>query len=428
MAIEIRNGHGNKHRWKVLGVGVAANASFSAAFQGIPTTAVFMRADYHLTTGTLGLVLGLLGLGIAISELPWGYLTDRWGDRRVLLMGLAATSIALAVLALLVSPNGNYVPGAIQIAIGLVVVGLMGGSVNGSSGRAVMSWFRDSERGFAMSIRQTAVPLGGGLGAILLPALAEKFGFAAVFGVLATLCFITACFTWMWLHEPEAESSAASAESSKASAPVSRAPSPLFDKSIWRLVLGIGLLCAPQFAVLTFATVFLHDYAKASVGVISITMLVIQIGAMTSRIWSGRWTDRKKNRREYLRTCASLSMLAFFALAALIAWDQRTGGSPNIAFIVVLLVAAGVLVSAWHGVAYTELATMAGITRAGTALGMGNTCVFVMLFLTPAVIPVIVTQANWSAVWVVGGLCALLTYPLFPAPVRRSIAEGVKAV
>src|SRR5271170_4311371 len=76
------------HRWKVLGVGVAANASFTAGAQGIPTTAVWMRSDYNLSTAELGLVLGSMGLGLALSELPWGMLTDRWGDRPVLLTGL----------------------------------------------------------------------------------------------------------------------------------------------------------------------------------------------------------------------------------------------------------------------------------------------------------------------------------------------------
>ena len=84
-AVPAIGSRGVHHRWKVLGVGFAANASFSAAFSGIPTTAVFLRAAYHLGNHGLGLALGMLGLGIAISELPWGLLTDRWGDRRVLL-------------------------------------------------------------------------------------------------------------------------------------------------------------------------------------------------------------------------------------------------------------------------------------------------------------------------------------------------------
>jgi len=171
-AATVAQGRPAAHRWKVLGVGFAANASFSAAFSGIPTTAVFLRSGYHLNNGGLGLVLGMLGLGISVSELPWGLLTDRWGDRRVLLLGLLSTAAALAGLALFVVPSGAHVPSVTVLALGLLLVGLLGGSVNGSSGRAVMAWFREGERGFAMSIRQTAVPAGGGLGALVLPVLA----------------------------------------------------------------------------------------------------------------------------------------------------------------------------------------------------------------------------------------------------------------
>ena len=70
------------HRWKVLAVGVAANTAFSAVVAGLPTTAVFMRSGYRLDDGQLGLALGLLGLGVALFELPWGLLTDRWGEDR----------------------------------------------------------------------------------------------------------------------------------------------------------------------------------------------------------------------------------------------------------------------------------------------------------------------------------------------------------
>ncbi|TJX28281.1 MAG: MFS transporter, partial [Mesorhizobium sp.] len=54
---------GPNHRWKVLGIGVAANAGFSATFSGIPATAVLLRQSYHLSNAELGLALGLLGLG-----------------------------------------------------------------------------------------------------------------------------------------------------------------------------------------------------------------------------------------------------------------------------------------------------------------------------------------------------------------------------
>ena len=67
-----------QHRWKVLAAGVAANVSFSCVVGGIPATAVDLRSRYHLSNSELGLALGILGLGIAVSEIPWGLLTDRW--------------------------------------------------------------------------------------------------------------------------------------------------------------------------------------------------------------------------------------------------------------------------------------------------------------------------------------------------------------
>ncbi|MGE8474350.1 MAG: MFS transporter, partial [Paraburkholderia hospita] len=361
---------GGNHRWKVLGVGFAANASFSAAFSGIPTTAIFLRNGYHIGNGGLGLVLGMLGLGIAISELPWGLLTDRWGDRRVLLLGLLTTAAALTAMAGFVVPNGADAPGIVPLALGLLAVGLLGGSVNGSSGRAVMAWFREGERGLAMSIRQTAVPLGGGLGALMLPWLAASYGFAAVYGVLAAMCALSAAFAWRWLDEPPATRAHAAARQDDPAA------GPLRDKEVWRVVLGIGLLCVPQMAVLTFATVFLHDAGHLGIAAISGTMAAVQLGAMGMRIWSGRHTDRHGNRRAYLRGSTLVAVASFIMLALVLQCFAQAPG----ALLMAMIAFAGICVSAWHGVAYTELATLAGTRRAGTALGMANTVVYAGLF------------------------------------------------
>ncbi len=410
-----------RHRWKVLAAGVAANAAFSVAFSGIPMTAVLMRTGYRLDNATLGLVLGLMGLGIAVSELPWGLLTDRWGDRPVLLMGLGSTAFALAAMALWAAPVAGHVPGLGWLAAGLLLVGLLGGSVNGASGRAVMTWFDASERGLAMSIRQTAVPLGGGIGALVLPFVALHFGFAALYGMLALLCVLSAAMSWAWVHEPpiapRSSNSNTSSNTVEASAPRT---GPLRDARVWRIVAGIGILCAPQFAVLSFGTVFLHDFGHAGLATITATMVCVQVGAMVLRVWSGRWTDRRRNRPAYLRACSMLSVALFAGLALLVmAAGTHAADSPALRIALVLLLGAcGVCVSAWHGVAYTELATLAGAARAGTALGMANTSVFLVCFVTPLSIPHLLALQGWPLVWLAAGACALVAMPLLvPRPV-----------
>jgi len=406
------------HRWKVLAAGVAANAAFSVAFSGIPMTAVLMRTGYHLDNATLGLVLGLMGLGIAVSELPWGLLTDRWGDRPVLLTGLCSTAAALVAMALWAAPGAQHIPALGWLGGGLLLVGLLGGSVNGASGRAVMTWFEAGERGLAMSIRQTAVPLGGGIGALVLPFVALHFGFAALYGLLALLCALAAAMSWAWVHEPPLAPRAKTAETSGAP----KGSGPLHDARVWRIVAGIGILCAPQFAVLSFGTVFLHDFGHAGLATITATMVLVQIGAMLMRVWSGRWTDRRRNRPAYLRACSALSVLLFAVLAALVmAAGTHAADSPALRIaLVVLLAASGVCVSAWHGVAYTELATLAGAARAGTALGMANTSVFLVCFVTPFSIPHLLALQGWPLVWLAASACALMAMPLLVPRAARN--------
>ncbi|OIQ87530.1 hypothetical protein GALL_306240 [mine drainage metagenome] len=77
--------------------------------------------------------------------------------------------------------------------------------------------------------------------------------------------------------------------------------------------------------------------------------------------------------------------------------------------------------SAWQGVAFTELATIVGKQRTGSALGMANTCVFISLFFTPLVVPQLLRAGSWATVWLAAAACPLLVIPLFPKPDNRGL-------
>jgi MFS family permease len=183
---------------------------------------------------------------------------------------------------------------------------------------------------------------------------------------------------------------------------------------IWRVVLGIAILAIPQFAVLSFATVFLHDFGHIGIAGITATMVAVQLGAMIMRVWSGRFTDKHGNRRAYLRGSTLVAVASFVMLAAAVG----SGYKLSEALLIPIIAFAGICASAWHGVAYTELATLAGKERAGTALGMANTAVYLGFFLTPLCIPHLLAMGSWGIVWLVAAVCALFAYPLFPKPVK----------
>ena len=142
----------SRYRWTVLALGTAAQASYSAAFLGIPVLAPALRVEFGLTLAEVGVVLAAFSLGSVLTLLPWGLLTDRLGERSVLATGLVAASLALA--------GAAFASGYAALVILLLVAGAAGASVNAASGRAVMGWFSASDRGFALGIRQTALPLG----------------------------------------------------------------------------------------------------------------------------------------------------------------------------------------------------------------------------------------------------------------------------
>ncbi|PIT11396.1 hypothetical protein BHC46_06500 [Snodgrassella alvi] len=382
----------NNYRWFVLAIGVLAQATFAMGFAGIPITGILMRDAYHFSLYELSFVLGSMGLGVAASEIIWGILTDKLGDKKVLILGLWSSAIVYALIAISLTPEASL--GGVKylhLGAALAVTGALSGSINSSSGRTVMSWFDDNERGFAMSVRQTAIPVGGAIGTGLLPWLAYSYGFELMFIVLAIAGFSVGLVVVLFINTKHAESK----YTSKSMLTI---PSPLKSVEVWKIVIAAGFLTVPQMAILTFGSIYMRDILHIGLASISIILIGVQIGGGMLRIWSGYYTDKKKNRISLLKYYAILGGIASLLLCVMV---------NNTYMGVVFVVLTGLFGHAWHGIAYTEVAVKAGIERAGTALGMVGTTVFITSFLTPIIIACIADGYGWSAVW---GAVAMLTF------------------
>ena len=87
------------YRWVVLAVGAFGAAAFTGLRMGLPALGPAIRDAFALSLTQVGLAFAVLSVGVVVTTVPWGVLTDRIGERPVLAGGLAATAAALVALA-----------------------------------------------------------------------------------------------------------------------------------------------------------------------------------------------------------------------------------------------------------------------------------------------------------------------------------------
>jgi sugar phosphate permease len=359
-----------RYRYVVLGVGFLAQTSFAAALFAFAVLAPTLQEEFDVGLGALGVAIALSTGGMTLTLLAWGLLTDRVGERIVISTGLALASAFL----LLAATADDFV----RLVVIVTLAGMAGAAVNAATGRAVMSWFPASERGLALGIRQTAVPVGGGLGALILPLLASRGGLGAAFAALAGGCAIAAAASFAFLREapgfPEETISG-------------QVASPLRDRRLWQLAAGSTMLVSVQIALTGFVVLFLHEERGLSPGAAGAVLAVINVAGAVLRIGLGRLSDRTGSRLRPLRTL-SLALSASMACAAIL--TEATD-----AVLIASLVATGALAVGWNGLSFTATAELAGRERSGAALGFQQTALGIGSMLAPLGFAAVVGATSW---------------------------------
>lgn len=341
-----------RYRWVVLAVGCLGTMVVGALRQGMPALGPQFRDTFELTISQTGFVFAAMAAGMTAGLLPWGVLADRTGERPVLTVGLLGTAAALL--------GAGLADTFTMLLVALFFAGFFGGSATGASGRAIMGWFARGERGFVLGIRQTAIPIGGALTALSLPAIALAAGLSQALIVLAVFTLVAAVVGAVGMRDPPAAVTPKGFD----------ARPPMRDGRIWRLGIGSGLFVMAQAAIIGFVVLFLVDEHGMSPASAALVLAAIQVVSAVTRIAIGRWSDRTERRIVPLRH-AGLTGAALVALAALLA------GAPNVVLIP-LLIAGGAAMSSWNGLAFTAAAEIAGRSRAGTAMSLQNTLVSVL--------------------------------------------------
>jgi len=384
-------------RWSLLSIALFATLFSNVFINGVAFLIPTLHRDFGLDLALAGLISAMPKFGMVPTLIPWGYVVDRAGERFVLWLGSALTAAAALAAAISIG-NGSH---SLVLMGGLLFLGGMAAaSSNSASGRLVVGWFPAEQRGLAMGIRQTAQPLGVGLGALVMPQLADSHGMGAALMFPAAVCALAAVVCAVAVIDPP--------RPPRAEAPPEDLANPYRGSQIlWRIHAVSVLLVVPQALVWTFALVWMmseHGWSPASAGVL---VTVAQILGALGRIAAGRWSDKMGARLRPIRIIAAAAAASMLLLAFTDLIDS--------AWSIAVLIAASVVTVSDNGLAFTAIAEIAGPFWSGRALGAQNTSQLLMTGLTPPVFGALIGVAGYPVAFAVCALFPMLAIPLVPA-------------
>jgi len=243
-----------------------------------------------------------------------------------------------------------------------------------------MHWFSAQQRGLALGVRQTAIPVGGAMAALALPAVNGAGGLKAAFVFLGGVCVASAAVAGAALREARRPAPELEAEDVEWT---------LRDGRLWILSTGSGLYLFAQISLTAFLVLFLHDEHGLSTGAAAGALAALQAGAVITRISAGRISDAIRARIRPLRWIG-LASCAGVVLTALLA-------DAPVAVIVPVMVVAGAISMAWNGLSVTAAAELAGASRSGAAIGFQQTTLAVIGVIVPAAFAYLVETTSWQA-------------------------------
>ena len=160
-------------RWLILAVLFVARGAWAYQFQAVGSVGPMILDDLGIGYAELGTLIGLFDAPGIVVALAGGYLGQRYGDKRLVLIGLglmvAGGVAGGASQDFEASAVARIVAGAGSVLLGILVA------------KMVADWFAGRELALAMAVVLASWPIGIGAALATQGALAEALGWPAVF-------------------------------------------------------------------------------------------------------------------------------------------------------------------------------------------------------------------------------------------------------
>ncbi|MER6103856.1 MFS transporter [Streptomyces sp. NPDC001832] len=181
----------SRFQWRAIVICVLLNTLDGFDVLVMSFTGKTISGEWHLDSGTLGLLLssGLAGMALgALLVAPWA---DRIGRRPIILAGLIVAAVGM----MLSSASQNWQ----QLGTLRLVTGVGIGAVLACSNLIADEFASQRWRGLAVSLNSTGYAVGATVGGLSSVALIDHYGWRSVFlaGGIATLVVVPLTFWFL---------------------------------------------------------------------------------------------------------------------------------------------------------------------------------------------------------------------------------------
>jgi MFS family permease len=187
---------GMAHRWAALALMFVARTSMGFQFQAVASVAPLLVTDLGLSYAQLGTLFGLYMLPGAFFALPGGVIGQRFGERRVVVAGLALM-VAGGLVTATAGGFATAVTGRLLSGIGAVLMNIL-------LAKLVNDWFAGRELATALAVMLTSWPVGLGLATAILGGVAAATSWRTAIVITALAAAVGLLAMLLYRHAPGA--------------------------------------------------------------------------------------------------------------------------------------------------------------------------------------------------------------------------------
>ncbi|MFE0506581.1 MFS transporter [Peribacillus butanolivorans] len=153
-----------------------------------------IQKELQLNSFESGLVLSIFFFSYAFMHLLGGWLTDKYGSRKVLVLSILAFSLFTTFT--------SFAWSFASLLLFRFLFGIGEGSVFPASIRSISDNFPENERGRASSFFLSAQTFGGAIGSVTIGVLVVSLGWRSMFVSIGIIGVLVAWAFWVYLKSP----------------------------------------------------------------------------------------------------------------------------------------------------------------------------------------------------------------------------------